>query len=54
MPYISLTIQSIENLTLTWKVDEGIFQHIDIKERDKPNKFSLGRSLLIGNEVMLF
>ena len=41
----------MENLTLTWKVEEGIYQHIDIKEQDKPNKFSLGKTLLIGNEV---
>jgi len=41
----------MENLTLTWKVDEGIYQHVDIQEKDKPNKFSLGRSLVIGREV---
>ena len=41
----------MENLTLTWKVDENIHQHVDIKERDKPNEFSLGKSLLIGQEV---
>jgi len=43
--------QSNENLTLTWKVDEDIYQHVDVKEEDKPNEFSLGRTLMIGNEV---
>ena len=41
----------MENLTLTWKVEDGIYQHVDIKELDKPNKFSLGKSLVIGREV---
>jgi transcription elongation factor SPT6 len=40
------------NLTLTWKVEEDIYQHIDIQERNKPNKFSLGKTLLIGNKVL--
>lgn len=44
----------MENLTLTWKVEDNIYHHIDIKERDKPNKFSLGKSLLIGKEVIQF
>ena len=30
---------------------DQIHQHIDIKEEDKPNSFSLGRSLRIGEEV---
>ena len=44
----------MDNLTLTWKVEENIYQHIDIQERDKPNKFSLGKTLLIGNEVHIY
>ena len=39
-----------EHLTLTWKVAEGVFQHVDIIERDKQNVFSLGRKLVIGDD----
>ncbi|XP_046863856.1 transcription elongation factor SPT6-like [Xenia sp. Carnegie-2017] len=39
-----------DHLTVTWKVDEGIYQHIDIKEQGKENAFSLGKSLWIENE----
>ena len=43
--------QGSDHLTVTWKVDEGIYQHIDIKEQGKENAFSLGKSLWIENEV---
>ena len=36
---------------LTWKLDDGIHIHVDIREQNKPNQFSLGRSLWIGNDV---
>lgn len=39
-----------DHLTVTWKVAEGIHQHIDIREKGKENAFSLGQSLWIGNE----
>ncbi|XP_050511669.1 transcription elongation factor SPT6 isoform X2 [Diabrotica virgifera virgifera] len=39
-----------DHLTITWKVTDGIYQHIDIKEQGKVNAFSLGKSLWIGNE----
>ncbi|XP_071501070.1 transcription elongation factor SPT6-like [Diadema antillarum] len=39
-----------DHLTVTWKVDEGIYQHIDVKEEGKDNDFSLGSSLRIGDE----
>jgi hypothetical protein len=32
-------------------MDDGIHIHVDIKEQNKPNQFSLGRSLWIGNDV---
>ena len=44
-------LQGSDHLTVTWKVDEGIYQHIDIKEQGKENAFSLGKSLWIENEV---
>ncbi|KAK6192106.1 hypothetical protein SNE40_003644 [Patella caerulea] len=39
-----------DHLTVTWKVTDGILQHIDVREEGKENAFSLGRSLVIGNE----
>ena len=38
-------------LAVTWKVIDDIYQHVDIIEKDKSNSFSLGRKLLIYNEV---
>ncbi|KRZ60152.1 Transcription elongation factor SPT6, partial [Trichinella nativa] len=38
-------------LTLTWKVCDGIYQHVSIREENKENSFTLGRSLIIGSEV---
>ena len=46
-----LFFQGSDHLTVTWKADEGIYQHIDIKEQGKKNAFSLGKSLWIENEV---
>ena len=39
-----------DHLTVTWKVTDDVHQHIDIREEGKENKYSLGRSLWIGNE----
>nr|XP_014354517.1 PREDICTED: transcription elongation factor SPT6 isoform X2 [Latimeria chalumnae] len=38
------------HLTVTWKVAEGIYQHVDIREEGKENAFSLGSTLWISNE----
>ncbi|CAL8137322.1 unnamed protein product [Orchesella dallaii] len=38
------------HLTVTWKVADGVYQHIDVKEEGKENAFSLGQSLLIGSD----
>ena len=38
------------HLTVTWKVTDDIYQHIDVKEEGKTNAFSLGSSLWIGTE----
>ena len=43
-----------DHLTVTWKVDEGIHQHVDIREQGKPNPYSLGKSLWIGDDVSCF
>ena len=39
-----------DHLTVTWKVTDDVHQHIDVREEGKENKYSLGRSLWIGNE----
>jgi len=39
-----------DHLTVTWKVTDNICQHIDVRETDKQNEFSLGAKLWIGNE----
>ncbi|XP_014608543.1 PREDICTED: transcription elongation factor SPT6 isoform X1 [Polistes canadensis] len=39
-----------DHLTVTWKVTDNIYQHIDVREEGKENAFSLGHSLWIGNE----
>ncbi|CAB3227159.1 unnamed protein product [Arctia plantaginis] len=36
-----------DHLTVTWKVADNIYQHIDVREEGKENAFSLGRSLWI-------
>lgn len=35
-------LQGSDHLTVTWKVAEGIYQHIDVREEGKENAFSLG------------
>lgn len=42
--------KGVDHLTITWKVSDNIYQHIDVKEQGKTNAFSLGKSLWIGNE----
>ncbi|XP_055861753.1 transcription elongation factor SPT6 [Biomphalaria glabrata] len=39
-----------DHLTATWKLCDGILQHIDIREEGKENAFSLGKSLWINGE----
>lgn len=39
------------HLTVTWKVADGIYQHVDIREEGKENAFSLGHTLWINTEV---
>jgi len=37
-----------DHLAVTWKVADGIFQHIDVLELGKENEFTLGKTLRIG------
>lgn len=39
-----------DHLTVTWKVADNVYQHIDVREEGKENAFSLGQSLWIGND----
>lgn len=39
-----------DHLTVMWKVGDGIYQNVDVREEGKENAFSLGQSLWIGEE----
>ncbi|BGP16764.1 hypothetical protein JCM10213_002156 [Rhodosporidiobolus nylandii] len=38
-----------DHIAVTWKVDDGIYQHIAVHELDKPNEYSLGAQLRISD-----
>jgi transcription elongation factor SPT6 len=38
-----------DHISISWKVDDIIVKHIDVKEMDKVNDYSLGKTLIIGN-----
>ena len=40
--------RGFDHLAVTWKVADGVFQHVDVLELDKDNEFALGRTLKIG------
>jgi transcription elongation factor SPT6 len=39
-----------DHLAVTWKVADGVYQHIDVLELQKENEFSVGRMLRIGGK----
>jgi len=39
-----------DHLAVTWKVADGVYQHIDVLELQKDNEFSVGRTLRIGGK----
>ncbi|KAF7715618.1 Uncharacterized protein PECH_000969 [Penicillium ucsense] len=39
-----------DHLAVTWKVAQGVYQHIDVLELDKENEYSVGRVLRIGGK----
>ncbi|KAK0547552.1 Transcription elongation factor spt6 [Tilletia horrida] len=41
--------KGVNHLALTWKVDDGIYQHVDVEEFEKPDDFSIGRKLKVGS-----
>ncbi|KAL2758659.1 hypothetical protein ACRALDRAFT_2040790 [Sodiomyces alcalophilus JCM 7366] len=40
-----------DHLAITWKVADGVFQHVDVLELQKANDFSLGKLLRVGNKT---
>ncbi|PWN28109.1 hypothetical protein BDZ90DRAFT_274452 [Jaminaea rosea] len=38
-----------DHLAVTWKVDENVYQHLDVLELEKENEYSLGRILRVMN-----
>lgn len=39
-----------DHIAVTWKVGEGIYQHIDVLELDKVNEFTVGKTLRVGGK----
>ncbi|KPV77863.1 uncharacterized protein RHOBADRAFT_34071 [Rhodotorula graminis WP1] len=39
-----------DHIAVTWKVDEGIYQHLAVHELNKPNEFSLGTQLRVSDK----
>ncbi|KAL7623336.1 Transcription elongation factor spt6 [Parahypoxylon ruwenzoriense] len=39
-----------DHLTITWKVADGVYQHIDVLELQKETEFSVGKTLRIGGK----
>lgn len=39
-----------DHLAVTWKVSDGVYQHIDVLELDKENEFSVGKILKVGGK----
>jgi transcription elongation factor SPT6 len=39
-----------DHIAVTWKVGDGIYQHIDVLELDKINEFTVGRTLRVGGK----
>ena len=39
-----------DHLAVTWKVHDGLYQHLDVLELEKENEFSVGKKLKIGGK----
>ncbi|GJN91007.1 hypothetical protein Rhopal_004021-T1 [Rhodotorula paludigena] len=39
-----------DHIAVTWKVDEGIYQHLAVHELNKPNAYSLGTQLRVSDK----
>lgn len=42
--------KGLDHLAVTWKVADGVYQHVDVLELDKENEFSVGRTLRVGGK----
>ena len=42
--------KGLDHLAITWKVADGVYQHIDVLELNKENEFAVGKTLRIGNK----
>ncbi|KAJ2891714.1 Transcription elongation factor spt6 [Coemansia aciculifera] len=40
-----------DHIAITWKVAEGLFQHIDVLERNKPSDAALGLTFMVGDSA---
>jgi transcription elongation factor SPT6 len=40
-----------DHISITWKVDDGIYQHIDVLEQNKTSEITLGKRLIIEDQV---
>jgi len=41
-----------DHLAVTWKVADGVYQHVDVLELQKDNEFSIGKQLRVGNKYI--
>ncbi|KAJ2158205.1 Transcription elongation factor spt6 [Coemansia sp. RSA 552] len=41
--------RGLDHIAITWKVGDGLFQHIDVREEGKPNPAALGTSFIVGD-----
>jgi len=38
-----------DHLTITWKIDDGVYQHLDVQESEKESEYKLGKILTVNN-----
>ena len=43
-----------DHLTASWKMHTDIISHVDILEKDKSTHYSLGKTLIINEEVLFY
>ncbi|KAJ2962458.1 hypothetical protein NQZ79_g2382 [Umbelopsis isabellina] len=40
-----------DHIAITWKVTDGVYQHVDVVELEKENDYTLGNKLQIGDQI---
>ncbi|KAJ1892160.1 Transcription elongation factor spt6, partial [Kickxella alabastrina] len=43
--------RGVDHIAVTWKVAEGLFQHIDVREEGKPSDAALGHTFIVGDSA---